>query len=85
MKTLTIYGFDDHLEQAINARAAQQNQSVSQWIVETLRHVLESDQESDMKTYHDLDHLAGGWSKEETERFLQNIQIFEKIDEDVWK
>ena len=58
---------------------------MSQWIVKTLQHVLESDRESVMKTYHDLDHFAGGWSKEETERFLEDIQISEKIDEDVWK
>lgn len=85
MSTLTIYGLDAHLEQAINARAAQQQQSVNQWIVETLRRVLENDQESGMKTYDDLDHLAGGWSQEETARFLLDIQIFENIDEDVWQ
>jgi plasmid stability protein len=85
MKTLTISGLDDHLEQAINDRAAQHHQSVNQWIVETLRRVLENEQESSERIYHDLDHLAGGWSKQETETFLQNIQIFEKIDEDVWK
>ena len=85
MRTLTIYGLDDHLEQVINVRAAQEHQSVSQWIVDTLQRVLESDQESGMKTYYDLDHLAGGWSNEETETFLRNIRIFEKIDEDVWK
>ncbi len=85
MRTLTIYGLNDHLEQASNIYAVQKHQSVSQWIVDTLRRVLESDQESGSKTYHDLDHFAGGWSKEETEAFLQNIRIFEKLDEDVWK
>ena len=57
MKTLTIEGFDAALEQAITTRAEQQHQSVSQWIVDTLRRALESDQESGMRTYHDLDHL----------------------------
>jgi hypothetical protein len=37
------------------------------------------------KKYHDLDNLAGGWSKEETEAFYKNTHIFERIDEDVWK
>ena len=85
MSTLTIYGLDRHLEQAIHARAAQQQQSVNQWIVETLQRILESDQESGLNTYHDLDHLAGGWSQEEAEKCFQDIQIFENIDEDVWQ
>ncbi len=84
MSTLTIHGVDDRLEQAIQLRAAQRHQSASQWVVDALRHVLESDQPPEAKTYHDLDHLAGGWSAEETATFHQNIQIFEKIDEDVW-
>ena len=84
MSTLTIYEVDAHLEQAILSRAAQQHQSASQWVVDTLRYVLESEQPPETKTYHDLDHLAGGWSTEETATFHQNIQIFEKIDEDVW-
>ena len=33
----------------------------------------------------DLDALAGGWSKEEVKTFQKNTQIFERIDEDVWK
>jgi plasmid stability protein len=85
MKILTIEGIDPSLEQSIKIRAARQHQSVSQWIVTALRQVLETEQESDNGTYHDLDHLAGGWSKEETEEFLQNIEIFEKIDESIWK
>jgi len=37
------------------------------------------------KKHHDLDALAGGWSKEEAKAFQKNTQIFERIDEDVWK
>lgn len=84
MRTLTIYGVDDFLEQAIQSRAAQQHQSTSQWIIATLRNVLASEQKPETKIYHDLDHLAGGWSVEEAEMFHQNIRIFEKIDEEIW-
>jgi hypothetical protein len=37
------------------------------------------------KKHHELDALAGGWSKEEAKAFQKNTQIFERIDEDVWK
>lgn len=34
--------------------------------------------------YHDLDHLAGTWSKEEVKNFQKNTNYFEKIDKDMW-
>ncbi len=44
-----------------------------------------SEQQPEAKIHHELDHLAGGWSDEETEAFHRNIQIFEKIDEEIWQ
>jgi hypothetical protein len=35
------------------------------------------------KKHHDLDALAGGWSREEVKSFQKNTQIFERIDEDL--
>lgn len=35
--------------------------------------------------YHDLDHLAGSWSAIDEKKFKENTQIFEQIDEDLWK
>jgi hypothetical protein len=37
------------------------------------------------KKHYELDALAGGWSKEEANAFQKNTQVFERIDEDVWK
>lgn len=36
-------------------------------------------------THHDLDHLAGSWSKKEEEVFNKNTQAFEQIDQELWK
>jgi hypothetical protein len=36
------------------------------------------------KHHHDLDHLAGTWSKEEGKVFMENIKSFEKIDMELW-
>ncbi|MFA6291603.1 MAG: glycoside hydrolase family 32 protein [Victivallales bacterium] len=33
----------------------------------------------------DLDGIAGGWSRKESEKFLKDIKIFEEIDGEVWK
>ena len=41
--------------------------------------------ESVFKKHSDLDALGGGWSEEEAKAFQKNTQIFERIDEGIWK
>jgi hypothetical protein len=85
MKTITIRGIEPGLDRVIKSRAKQNNLSVNQWILQALKKVTGMGKESVFKKYHDLDALAGGWSKEEAKAFEKNTQIFEKIDEEVWK
>jgi len=85
MKTLTIRGIDPELDRAIKSRANQNNLSANQWILQALKKVTGTGKEPVFKKHHDLDALAGGWSKEETRAFTKNTKIFERIDEDVWK
>ncbi|NET70977.1 MAG: hypothetical protein F6K62_08510 [Sphaerospermopsis sp. SIO1G2] len=35
--------------------------------------------------YHDLDHLAGTWTKEDETEFLLNTQQFNEIDSQLWQ
>lgn len=37
------------------------------------------------KLHHDLDFLIGTWSDKESKEFDKNLQVFEKIDEELWK
>jgi len=85
MKTLTIRGIDSALDRAIKSRANQNNLSANQWILQALKMVTGTGKEPVFKKHHDLDALAGCWSKEETRTFAKNTKIFERIDEDVWK
>jgi hypothetical protein len=85
MKTITIRGIEPGLDRVIKSRAKQNNQSVNQWILQALKKVTGMGKESVFKKYHDLDALAGGWNMEEAKAFQKNTQIFEKIDEEVWK
>jgi len=85
MKTITIRGIDPELDQVIKSRAKENNLSINQWILQALRKVTGMGKEPVFKKHYDLDALAGGWSKEEAKAFHKNTQIFEKIDEDVWK
>jgi len=85
MKTITIRGIDPGLDQAIKSRAKQDSLSVNQWLLKMLKKVTGVGKEPVFKKHHDLDELAGGWSKQEAKAFQKNTQIFERIDEDVWK
>ena len=85
MKSITIRRIDPGLDRVIKSRAKQNNQSVNQWVLDTLKKVTGTGKESVFKKYTDLDALAGGWSKEEAKAFQKKTQIFERIDEDVWK
>jgi len=85
MKTITIRGIDPGLDRVIKFRAKQNNLSVNQWILQALKKITGMGKEPVFKKHYDLDALAGGWSREEARTFQRNTQIFEKIDEDVWK
>ena len=85
MKTITIRRIDPGLDRVIKSQAKQNNMSVNQWILQTLKRITGTGKEPVFKKHSDLDALAGGWSKEEVKAFQKNIQIFEKIDEDIWK
>jgi hypothetical protein len=85
MKSITIRGIDGELDSAIKEQAASSRQSVNQWLIQSLKKLTGTSKEPVFKKYTDLDALAGGWSKQETEAFLADIKIFEKIDKDVWQ
>ena len=80
MKTLTIRGIDPELYLAIKSCAKQNNLSMNQWVLQALKNVTEMSKRPAFKKYHDLDTLAGGWSKKETAAFRKNTKVFEKIN-----
>ncbi len=85
MKTITVRGIDPGLDRVIKSRAKQNSLSVNQWILQMLKKVTGTGKQPIFKKHHDLDVLAGGWSKEDVRAFQKNTQLFEKIDEDLWK
>jgi len=85
MKTISIRGIDTETDRVIKSRAQQDNLSVNQWILQALKKVAGTGREPRFKKYHDLDHLAGTWSREETREFCKTMSMFEKIDGEIWK
>ncbi len=85
MKTVTIRGIDENLDKMIKTMAGKAGMSINQWLIMALKKVTRLDRDKVFNEYHDLDALAGGWSKEEALQFKKNTGIFEAIDEEIWK
>ncbi|MFO7731323.1 MAG: antitoxin [Spirochaetia bacterium] len=86
MNNLTIRGVDEKLERALKEKAQQEHMSMNKLVIRILQNNLVKDKQSEiLKTYDDLDHLAGTWSEAEAREFEEYITPFEQIDEEMWK
>lgn len=85
MKTVTIRGIDENLDKMIKTMASKAGMSINQWLLLALKKVTCLDHRKVFNEYHDLDSLAGGWSREEALQFKKDTCIFEAIDEEIWK
>lgn len=68
----------------IKKEAAARNMSINQLILLLLRNGLGMGNKPTKIIHHDLDKLAGTWSKQEAKQFRKAIEDFEKIDKDLW-
>jgi hypothetical protein len=84
MKTLTIRGLSAETNRNLQDRAKRNGSSLNKTVVAVLEEVLGSPH-TKKKTYHDLDHLAGTWSRRESEQFEEQTKAARKIDKELWK
>lgn len=80
MPNLSVRGLDTATLARIRSVARRRRVSVNRVIVETLREQYAAGQPE----YHDLDALAGTWSKEEAEEFEAAIAPFGEVDAELW-
>ena len=85
MKTLTIRGIDPELDEKIKKNSIEKGVSINKLILRLLRSSLGIGEKKVFPIYHDLDHLAGTWTKEDEVEFKQNTQAFEQIDQELWQ
>jgi hypothetical protein len=83
-KTITIH--DEISIKWINQKAKQLNVNLEDLIVKLIHDQMKSDKNGiELIQYHDLDSLAGTWSRKEADEFLQTIDKFNQIDESLWQ
>ena len=85
MKTMTIRGLEPTLIDKMKEFAKQQNQSLNQYVIETLMlHMGMKKEKKFTVEYHDLDHLFGIWSEKDFKRIQGKIDSERKIDKELW-
>jgi hypothetical protein len=80
---LTLRGVEPALRSALDAEAARLGVSLNALILQILRGSLGLSASAQL--VHDLDALAGSWSRAEAEEFAAAIQGFEEIDIPLWQ
>lgn len=85
MKSITIRGVDERLNEALASYANKEHSSINRTILSLLRKALKIDEFEQFPEYDDLDDLAGTWSKEDEEGFTAATSDFDKIDEEIWR
>jgi len=77
---LHLRGIDSTLMGQLKKQAMEQQISVNSFILQLLKQSLGLTTQRKLAVYHDLDQLAGTWTKQEAKSFLKNTAEFELID-----
>jgi hypothetical protein len=80
---LALRGIEPELRSALEAEAARTGTSLNALILRILRESLGLSKAAGL--CHDLDALAGVWSREEADEFTEAIRCFEEIDRSLWE
>ena len=87
MKQITIRGVPREVEEIVKEEAKRKGISLNKAFISVLESAsgIKIKNRKEKAIYHDLDHLAGLWSDEESEDFMKNLENQRKIDEELWK
>ena len=83
MKSITLRNLPPDITKAIQQRAKQQKTSVNKAVIGLLeKSVGKRPRKKEKVRYHDLDHLAGTWTKEEADAFDKIIKSSRTIEKE---
>lgn len=86
MPNVNIRGLDAAVHQRLKKEAREKGLSLNNLIVKYLRQDVGLDTPDKKNlTHHELDKLAGTWSKKDVQDFQKAVSAFEAIDESVWE
>ena len=81
---ITLRNLPPALEQKLRKRAKQRGVSMNKAVIGVLEEAFGLAKKP-RTVYHDLDHLAGTWTKEEADEFDAALRKIRVIDPELWK
>jgi hypothetical protein len=81
---ITVRNLPPAVAKAVKDKARRERLSLNQAIVRLLEEAM-GEKPGKKVVHHDLDHLAGRWSEEEYQQFLDALREQRQIDPEMWK
>jgi hypothetical protein len=86
MKAVTLRSLPPHVAEAIRKEANRKGMSLNKAVISLLENRVGAREKKIRQTrHHDLDDLAGSWSKQEAAEFDKSLADQRTIDPDLWK
>lgn len=87
MKAITLRNLPPDLVRVIRQKAEEKGTSINKAVISLLeeRAGLRDGKKREKHLYHDLEGLAGSWTKEEALEFEKGLAAQRTIDPDLWK
>lgn len=85
MKAVTLRNLSPDLDRTVRQRARDKRISVNKAVLSLLEEHLGVQGKKQPPLYHDLDALAGSWTKAEADAFDKALKAQRTIDPDPWK
>ena len=86
MKAVTLRGLPPNVAEAIRKEANRKGMSLNKAVISLLENRVGAREKKIRQTrHHDLDDLAGSWSKQEAAEFDKSLADQRTIDPDLWK
>jgi len=84
---MTIRGIPEEVQKVVKREAERKGLSLNRAFIAVLERAAsgKSPEKKKKVLHHDLDHLAGLWSREESAAFERNLRGQRKMDEELWK
>ena len=87
MKQITLRSIPENVKKTITKEAERKGVSLNKAIISLLERAVGGEKPAKKKKalYHDLDYLAGLWSREEAAGFDKSLKTQRKVDSELWK
>jgi regulator of PEP synthase PpsR (kinase-PPPase family) len=84
MKAVTLRNIRPELARVIRRRATQKGISINKAVISLLEESLGLQQKRSVRTHHDLDELAGAWTKKDAAVFDKSLAHQRRIESEIW-